>query len=154
MAMFAVFLAQPAAAQSPSDNVIVVTPSNMQSVIDPGASSPYTYVFIEVCPSSRQDCIDEVKKFALSTALARGGWLGPQVTTGTGFFAMDPSPANLNALAAICAKGNMPGQGVCDASKGKYPLFIMFRTDGTKTETIVGPVDSSNFGYLLSKFTK
>jgi hypothetical protein len=154
MAIFAVSMSQPAAAQSPSDNVIVVTPSNMQSVLDPGASSPYTYIFVEVCPASRQDCVDEVQKFALSTALARGGWLGPNVTQGTGFFAMDPSPVNLAALSAICAKGNIPGQGVCDASKGQFPLFIMFRTDGSKSQTLVGPVDDNNFGYLLNKFTR
>jgi hypothetical protein len=151
------FGAMPASAQAGpgAANLIVVTASNMNDVFAAPTAGKPRHVFFEVCPSVRKDCQDEVRKLALTAALAEGGWLGPDYNGTIDYYVMDPTPDNLRALAQACTKNpSAPASGLCQAGKTDYPLLIMYKTDGSKKETLVGPVDDSNFAYMLRHFVK
>jgi hypothetical protein len=146
--------AQPASADKGMDNVVILNPRNLKAVLTPDPSAP-PYIVVEVCPSNRQECSEEVEKLALTVAVAEGGRLGPEFRGNVGYFAMDPTPANLQALSAACLTlGNTPGAALCDASHREYPFLLMFRTDGSKSLKIIGPADDSNLAYILRTLGK
>jgi hypothetical protein len=148
-------MAAPAHAGAGAENLTVVTPTNMNDVFAAAPSGKPRYVFVEVCPSVRKDCQDEVRKLALTAALAEGGWLGPDYNGTIDYYVMDPTPDNLRALAQACTQNpSAPASGLCQAGKTVYPLLVMYKTDGSKKDTLIGPVDDSNFAYMLRHFVK
>jgi hypothetical protein len=156
-AAISLFGAAPASAGIGSELLTVVNAGNINEVLTPPAGVKYTNVFVEICPAAEKVCQDEVAKLGMGAAVAAGGWMGPKLGHGMlQFYVMDPTPANLQALGAACkaAATNAPGAALCSADTKKFPLLVMFRTDGSKSDVKVGPSQPGNFNTEIWQFTK